>query len=482
MDKSVVNQLKELYKKWSGEEALMVMPLPESGSNRKYFRISGRDHKAVGTFNPDERENNAFLYLSGHLRKYDVYVPEIYQSDLANHIYLQEDLGDTSLFEYQNVLKNESGATDKLKELLKKVIYEMPKFQVRAASDLDFSICYPRAAFDRQSIMWDLNYFKYYFIKLVKVPFYEQDLENDFIKLADFLLEADSQFFLYRDFQSRNIMLKDNKICFIDYQGGRRGALQYDLASFLFEAKTELSPSLREELLEYYLSVLPDYLPQFDRKSFIDHYYGYVLIRIMQALGAYGYRGYFERKPLFLQSIPPALKNLEWVINHIELPVKLPELYKVFRQLVTSRQFDIPLNKEKGLTVLINSFSYKKGGIPPDFSENGGGFVFDCRALPNPGRYPEYKEYTGKDKPVIDFLEKEKEVKNFLENIYLLVDASVENYIDRRFNRLMISFGCTGGQHRSVFAAEKLKQHLMQKYKIGIVLNHTEQADSKNNR
>ena len=474
MDKTVVDHLKILYKKWCGEEALTVTPLPESGSNRQYFRISKKNRTAIGTFSPDERENSAFLYLSGHLRRHNIYVPEIYQTDLANHIYLQEDLGDTSLFEYQNALKIKNGTSGELKELLKKVIYEMPKFQIHAAADLDFSICYPRTAFDRQSIMWDLNYFKYYFIKLVKVPFYEQDLENDFEELTGFLLKADSRFFLYRDFQSRNIMLKDDKICFIDYQGGRRGALQYDLASFLFEAKTELSSSLREDLLEYYLSILPDYLPQFDRKSFIDYYYGYVLIRIMQALGAYGYRGYFERKPLFLQSIPPALKNLEWVISHVELPVKLPELYKIFRQLVKSRQFEIPSNKEKGLTVHIISFSYKKGGIPPDLSENGGGFVFDCRALPNPGRYPEYKEYTGKDKPVIDFLEKEKAVKKFLENICQLVDASVNNYLDRKFTRLMISFGCTGGKHRSVYAAEKLKQHLVEKYDIGIVLNHME--------
>ncbi len=474
MDKIIIKRLKVLFKNWSGEDAAEIILLPESGSNRQYFRILGKNRNAVGTYNPDERENAAFLYLSEHLKKYDVRVPEIYGTDLVGHVYLQENLGNTTLFEYQNKLRTEEGSANKIKAVFRKIIDEMPKFQISAATDMDFSVCYPRSEFDRQSIMWDLNYFKYYFVKLLHISFYEQDLENDFKTFTDFLLNADTDYFLYRDFQSRNIMMKDDRVFFIDYQGGRKGALQYDLASLLFEAKTDLEPSFREELLEYYISVVRNYLPGFDRKKFVEYYYGYVLVRIMQALGAYGYRGYFERKSLFLQSIPLALKNLEWVITHADLPLKIPELYKVFHQLVASRQFNNAVNKENGLTVFINSFSYKKGGIPSDLSENGGGFVFDCRALPNPGRFAEYREFTGRDKPVIDFLEKEEAVNYFLENIYELIDASVDNYLKRSFSRLMVSFGCTGGQHRSVFAAEKLCRHLGQKYNIGIILNHTE--------
>jgi hypothetical protein len=323
--------------------------------------------------------------------------------------------------------------------------------------------------------MWDLNYFKYYFLKLAKVPFNEQELENDFNGFVDFLLTADCNYFLYRDFQSRNVMMVENKPYFIDYQGGRKGALHYDIASILFEAKTKIPADVREELLDHYLVSLNQYLPV-SREVFLKHFYGYVYIRLMQAMGAYGFRGLYEKKELFLQSIPLVLNHLEWLLNNVKLPVQLPELTRVWRYLSESDYIRQLAKIHLKLTVSINSFSYKRG-IPQDDSPNGGGFVFDCRSIHNPGRYDEYKSLTGKDKPVQEFLSKEQEMSDFLNSVYSLIGQSVEKYLQRGFNHLMVNFGCTGGQHRSVFAAENLYQHLNTKFKAGDVevkLRHRE--------
>ncbi len=468
MNKETVTGLKELFKGWCAEDAVLIDSLPESGSARKYFRISGAHSHAIGVYNPDHKENEAFIYLSRHLKKKGVNVPEVWAADMDKHIYLEEDLGDTLLYNY--FLEN-SDDREALLNIYKSVIREMPVLQVNAAKDLDFTVCYPRAAFDRQSMIWDLHYFKSYFLKLTGVRFYEQDLEDDFNALIDYLLQAESTFFMFRDFQTRNIMLHNGKIYFIDYQGGRRGALQYDLASLLFEAKTSLSPEIRDELLGYYVEIFSR-VPEFRAKDFVKYYPGFVLIRMLQALGAYGYRGYFERKHFFLQSIPAAVKNLEWFVIHGNQGIDTPQLLKCFDQIITSSFLSEFEDKSAVLTLRINSFAFKNG-IPPDNTGNGGGFVFDCRALPNPGRLEKYKEYTGKDLCIIEFLGESPEVKAFIRNAYHLVEASVKNYRERNMTDLMVNFGCTGGQHRSVYCAEEVAR-LIQHHDLKVVVRHRE--------
>ncbi|HEX2935695.1 MAG TPA: RNase adapter RapZ, partial [Bacteroidales bacterium] len=382
--------------------------------------------------------------------------------------YLLDDLGDTTLLAYLHEQNYPIEVKPEVIEAYKRVISDLPAIQILGNDGLDYTLCYPRAAFDRQSMMWDLNYFKYYFLKLAKVPFNEQLLENDFETFVNFLLSADCNYFLFRDFQSRNVMLVDGKPHFIDYQGGRKGALHYDIASILFEAKTNLHANLRDELLDYYITAVNKYIPV-TKEAFMEHFYGYVYIRLMQAMGAYGFRGLYEKKELFLQSIPLAINHLEWLLENVTLPVKLPELTKVWQYLADSEHIRHLAKKQTALTVSINSFSYRRG-IPVDESSNGGGFVFDCRAIHNPGRYDEYKPFTGKDVKVQEFFSKETEMDEFLENVFALVDRSMDKYLKRGFTSLMINFGCTGGQHRSVYSAEKLYAHLESKYGKGNVI------------
>jgi hypothetical protein len=321
-------------------------------------------------------------------------------------------------------------------------------------------------------MMWDLNYFKYYFLKLAKVSFDEQLLEDDFQKFCDYLLDVDNNFFLYRDFQSRNIMLKDKDIYFIDYQGGRKGALQYDVASLLYDAKANIPEHIRKQLLKHYIDELQNYI-KIDEQKFIQQYYGYVLIRIMQAMGAYGFRGFYERKEHFLKSIPYAIKNMKYILDNVELPIKIPALLDVLNNVVGSKWLENIGKEKNNLKVRINSFAYKKG-IPGDAKGNGGGFVFDCRGILNPGRIDEFKQLTGKDKRVQEFLENKTGINDFLTNVFVMVDRTVENYLNRNFTDLLVNFGCTGGQHRSVYCAEKLSKHLEDKFDISIILNHRE--------
>ena len=387
--------------------------------------------------------------------------------------YLQEDLGNTTLFDFINTTRENEGFSSEIVNEYKKVLRELPRIQLVAGKDIDYSVCYPREAFDKQSMMWDLNYFKYYFLKLAKIPFDEQALEDDFQAFSNYLLAVDNNAFLYRDFQSRNVMLKDGKVYFIDYQGGRKGALQYDLASLLYDAKANIPEAEREELLEFYLEELSKY-KLIDREKFKSLFGGYVLIRIMQAMGAYGFRGFYEKKEHFLKSIPFALKNLETLLAKNTIQVKLPELFKVLKAVTESVFLKTISPSNDRLTVRISSFSYKKG-IPNDPSGNGGGFVFDCRAIHNPGRYEEFKHLTGKDPQVQKFLEEKSTMADFMSSVLILVKQSVEVYISRGFSHLCVNFGCTGGQHRSVYAAEKLAEYLRNNYPVTVVLQHIEQ-------
>jgi aminoglycoside/choline kinase family phosphotransferase len=467
--------LKNLFQEHFKKDAINYDPLPPSGSYREYYRIKSNEHSAIGVYNNDRKENEAFISFTKQFLSNKLKVPQLYRENLNENIYLLEDLGDETLFSKIVSLRKENNKEERIVDIYKTVLMELPKFQIEAAKEFDYSRCYPRKEFDRQSMLWDLSYFKYYFLKLAKISFNEQLIEDDFQIFTDFLLSADSKYFLYRDFQSRNVMLKDEKPYFIDYQGGRRGPLQYDVASILFDAKAELTFEMRTELLNFYTSLIKN-KHGLDKYDFIEYYKPFILIRILQAMGAYGFRGFYERKSHFLKSIPPALKNMEWLLNNWDTSLKLPHLFKCLELMINSdelRKHSYPLLNESKLTVTVRSFSYKKG-LPADNSGNGGGFIFDCRSIHNPGRYEQYKDQTGKDKDVIDFLKKESDVDKFLENTFNLVDSSVENYITRGFTNLMVGFGCTGGQHRSVYCADEMAKHLHEKYKVNVILLHSE--------
>ncbi len=468
--------LLNLFTNYSGEEASIINPLPESGSNRKYFLISSASAKVIGAYNPDRKENTAFISMSRLFQKHNLNVPIILAENLDKNIYLTEYLGDTTLFSFMSGIRKDNNFPDELVGIYKNVIEALPGFQITAGKDIDYKICYPRESFDRQSMMWDLNYFKYYFLRLAQIHFDEQQLEDDFNTFISYLLSADCNYFLYRDFQSRNIMLKEGILYFIDYQGGRRGALQYDIASLLYDAKADIPEEVRDNLLNFYVEKLNAfYFPNVKnfKNDFLKYYQGYSLIRIMQAMGAYGFRGFYEKKTLFLQSIPYAVRNIQHILDNLILPVKLPALLDVLSKISSSDSIKKIAIQNNVLTVSINSFSYKNH-IPIDESGNGGGFVFDCRAVPNPGREEQYKTLTGKDPQVIKFLDDDNEMKAFINNVFALIDQSVTKYQVRGFTSLMVNFGCTGGQHRSVYSAERLAEHLNNKSNLKIILHHTQ--------
>ncbi len=495
-----MERLKELFAAWSGEPCAECLAIgASSGSSRRYYRLVGIAHQCVGAVADNIPENRAFFAYTRHLHAKGMPVPELYLVDSDERHYLQQDLGDQTLYGLLYEKKQKGGGFDaEMLALYRQALADLAAIQ-QAGADLDFSVAYPRAAFDRRSILWDLNYFKYHFLKLLDIPFDEEPLENDFNTLADYLLSADTGYFLYRDFNPRNIMVVENsklkienslthnnnsqfsilnsQLFYIDYQGGRQGAAQYDVASLLYSAKSDLPDPIRRELLDHYLDVRG--LRGDARRQWTDLYYAYVLIRILQTLGAYGYRGLFQRKPYFLQSIPLAVNNLRTLVQDHPLPIALPEISRIvetFHETSPDNRttFNEPSN-ETALQVSVSSFSYKQG-LPEDRSGNGGGHIFDCRALPNPGRYPEYKTYTGKDRPVIEFLQREDAVATFLDHAEAIVAQSVDKYLERHFTHLSVAFGCTGGQHRSVYCAEQLAARLRQRYPtVNVVVTHREQ-------
>jgi len=464
--------LEKLFERHFHTPAERVQPLQGQlgGSGRRIIRLAGEKFSAIGIRYDVREENIAFLEFSRHFRRHGLPVPEIYAEDLNQGAYLEEDLGDTALFEFLS--KNRDGAevAPQVVEAYRKVVAVLPRFQIEAGRDLNYKRCYPRHSFDRQSIAWDLNYFKYYFLRLAGIPFSEQALEDDFARLTRFLLTADRDYFLYRDFQSRNVMLREGQPFFLDYQGGRKGALQYDIASLLYDAKADLPPELRQQLLDHYLDRLAGFV-DLQREAFMRHYYGYVYVRIMQALGAYGFRGFYERKPHFLQSVPYALKNVRWLLHNAELPIALPALMGAFTSMLGSEKLQSLSSEGNHLTVRIFSFSFHQG-LPKDDSGHGGGFVFDARSIPNPGREERFKNLTGQDAPVIEYLNQQESVHQFLASAMSLIDASVSDYQRRGFKSLMVSFGCTGGQHRSVFLAERMAKHLRGRSGVEVVVRH----------
>ena len=464
-----VETLKKLYTEYVGTEPEEVLELPASGSNRRYYRLSGK-MSIIGAIGESISENDAFIYLDKQFKSKELPVPALYAVSDDRSCYIQEDLGSVMLFDAIEKGRSTSVFSEEEKELLRKTIRKLPSIQFLGADGLDFSNCYPLADFNQRSILWDLNYFKYCFLKATGIDFLEDKLEDDFVRMAEVLIRSSSATFMYRDFQSRNVMIRDGEPWFIDFQGGRKGPYFYDVASFLWQAKAKYPPSLRNELLEEYITALSKYKPV-DRNYFFSQLRHFVLFRTLQVLGAYGFRGYFEKKPHFIQSVPYALENLRELL--CDEFVEYPYLCSVLRKLIDLKQFQDDFSKRQ-LTVKVMSFAYKKG-IPEDSTGNGGGYVFDCRAVNNPGKYDRYKPFTGLDAPVIKFLEDDGEITRFLENVYGLVDASVARYIERKFTNLAVCFGCTGGQHRSVYAAQHLAEHLNKKFGVKVELVHREQ-------
>ena len=463
--------LKQLFQKATGERADSQEQLAVSGSNRKYYRLRSEKHSLIGVEGMSVEENRAFIYMARHFKSKELPVPECLEVSKDEVLYLQEDLGDVLLFDYIKKGRLTGVFTPEEKEVLVRTMEILPQIQVKGAEDFDFSLCYPQPEFNKRSVLWDLNYFKYCFLKATGLEFQENKLEDNFEKLADALLKSETNTFMYRDFQSRNVMIKDGKPYFIDFQGGRKGPVYYDVASFLWQAKAQYGNELRNDLLNAYIGSLKKYMDvnETEFKQTLSHF---VLFRLLQVLGAYGFRGYFEKKPHFLQSIPYALDNLRDLMLQTDFS-EYPYLIQVLREMSDLKQFQ-DVNLHKPLQVKVYSFSYKKG-IPNDDSGNGGGFVFDCRAVNNPGKYERYASLTGLDEPVIEFLEKDGEITHFLDNAYDMVDASVKRYVERRFTNLMVSFGCTGGQHRSVYSAQKMAEHIHKKFGVEVQLIHREQ-------
>ncbi|MBP7796856.1 MAG: phosphotransferase [Elusimicrobiales bacterium] len=468
-----LDDLKELFEETFAEKLSKTENVRADGSNRAIIRLISLERSVIGVWGPDKKENRAFVEFSKHFKSADLNVPEIYAYDEKKQIYLETDLGNQTLFDFLVRKRDSSGFDEELKNYYKKALKHLSLFQTKGLNKFDLNWCYPRKEFDEQSMMWDLNYFKYYFLKLGGIAFDEDKLEDDYKKFVEFIKDANRNFFLYRDFQSRNIMVKDNDLFFIDYQGGRRGFLAYDVAALLYDAKADIPHNIRLELLDYYLG-LPEIKKVITREEFLKYYYMFVYIRIMQAMGAYGLRGFYERKPHFLTSVPYVIKNIEWLLANVELPVKMPELLKVFKRITTStylRQFS-DKNKRLGLNLRIYSFSYRKG-FPPDPEGHNGGFVFDTRCLINPGRIPELSHITGRDDKIKEFLDSDADVKRYYHNCRLIIEQAVENYLKRNFTELYVAFGCTGGQHRSVYMAEKLFNDFSKKENVTCHLNHT---------
>jgi aminoglycoside/choline kinase family phosphotransferase len=451
--------------------------IPLSGGDRRYFRFYTSKNSYIGCYNENIKENEVFFYYTNHFRAIDVPLPEILAIDSDRKIYILEDLGKASLL---NNLEAK-GLCDEVFDLYKKSLKELARMQILGAKDLDFDKALTAKEFGKQAILSDLLYFKYYFVDTLKIPYDKQQLLDDFDALATYLTRTEYKMFMFRDFQSRNIIVNGGKVSFIDYQGGMKGALQYDVASLLWQAKADLPENWKNELLEYYISVIDELLPTpVQKEVFVSQYNGYVVIRMLQVLGAYGFRGLFERKAHFLTSIPLALRNLKWFLSNRKVGLIVPTLDDILSQItsdeVIQRFEPKKADENTPLVVKIKSFSYKKSGIPKDETGNGGGFAFDCRGILNPGRYEPYKTLTGRDKEVIDFLEQQTKMPDFMNNIYNIVDISVEDYMARGFDSLAINFGCTGGQHRSVYAAEQTARHLRNKYKVKVELEHVEQG------
>ncbi len=476
---SIENQLRILYRQTFKSEAISIEAIINSGSPRKYFRICGEKVNVIGTFNELIEENKAFFSMARSLRKSGFNVPEILAVSEDEIMYLQEDMGDISLFSKIQSSRNDDDFIDNIEPLYKKALEHLVRLQVVGNDYVDYSKAWPAERFDKLTILADLNYFLYYFVKQQPdLAINEYQLQQEFDLLASVIADVPADYFMYRDFQSRNILLFNNNLYFIDFQGGRKGPLQYDLVSLLYQVKAALPQEKRNDLTDFYLETLKQHT-QIDESLFRKELPYFIYSRLMQVLGAYGFRGLIQGKQHFIESIPYAICELEKQLKINPLPINLPVLNGLLKAIIELKaKYPVPvLNAKNGLKIVINSFSFLKGGIPRDDSGNGGGFVFDCRILPNPGRFPEYAMLTGLDQKVINFLEKEAEVHSFMNHVKQIINQAVVNYKSRNFSNLMFNFGCTGGQHRSVFCASKVSQWLKIEFPdCEVITRHIEQS------
>lgn len=450
-----------------------IVLLPQSGSDRRYFRITSAASTYIAAYNTNIQENETFIYFTGQFLSKGLQVPAVLAVNDEKNAYLLQDLGTVSLL---NVLEKE-GYTPAVKALFAESLSQLARLQVIGDVGLDYNHCLTAKEFGQQAIMSDLLYFKYYFLDTLQAPYDKQAMLADFTALANYLTHTEYKFFMFRDFQSRNIMMVGNTPYFIDYQGGMKGAPQYDAASMLWQAKANLPDDWKQSLLEGYMDALDELLPKkIDRTIFTGQYDGYVLIRLLQVLGAYGFRGLFERKAHFLSSIPMGLRNLKWFIENRQIGIYVPEFKKMLefavQDAIIARFEPQKASVDSPFTVDIKSFSYIKNGYPKDETEHGGGFIFDCRGILNPGRIDMYKTQSGRDKEVMDYLEQQTKMPAFLNSVFDMLDITVEDYLKRGFDHLTVNFGCTGGQHRSVYAAEQTARHLRNKYNIKTNVQH----------
>src|SRR5258705_3026797 len=446
----IIDQVKQLYKEWKGQEPVSLDVLPISGSERRYSRLHSKEDSVIGTYGANIKENETFIYFSKHFQKKNLPACNILAVNNESTAYLQEDFGDISLLQQLETL----GYVDVAYQLFKLSLEKLAELQVKGDEGLNYNLCLTNAEFGKQAIMADLLYFKYYFLDALRRPYDKQKLLDDFEALSNYLTHTEYKYFMFRDFQSRNILItspfeggKGDAAHFIDYQGGMKGAPQYDVASMLWQARANLPDDWKENLLVDYMDAFENLIhAPLDRNIFRSQYNGYVLIRLLQVLGAYGFRGLFERKAQFLTSIPLALNNLKSFLQNQSIGIAVPEFIKVLAMCVSQEVVEeftpLQANEQTPLVVTISSFSYKNGQ-PQDASGNGGGFVFDCRGLLNPGRFEEFKTLHGRDKSVMDFLERQTKMNEFLNSVFDIVDLTVEDYIRRGFGRLMVSFGCT---------------------------------------
>jgi len=476
-----MDRLYRLFEDKFRSRPFSVIPIAGSASPRNYYRMTGETGKCVGVIGTDRKENMAFLALAVHFRSKNIPVPEVYAVSEDSMAYIQEDLGDEVLLDmYMNGRK--TGNAGKYESLFIKTVTMLPDLQFKGAEGLDFSVCHPQQEFSYRTVMFDLNYFKYCFLKPTGLEFDAMCLQDDFEKFAEDLVgcslsgeaRGQSRTFMYRDCQARNVMIRDGAPYFIDFQGGMQGPVYYDVASFIWHARAGYDDELKGRMLDAYLDALSAYV-KVDRTRFMADMRLFLLFRYLQVLGAYGFRGWVEQKANFVVSIPEVIKCLTRLLQ--EPFDRYPYLMSVLKDIVALPELSEKRNDERGkLLVTIYSFSFKKG-IPRDPSGNGGGYVFDCRSIHNPGRYEPYKALTGTDEPVIRFLEEDGEVSEFMEHVYSMVDSHVKTYVSRGFSNLMVSFGCTGGRHRSVYCADHLADHLSEKYPdIDICLIHREQG------
>lgn len=460
------------YKLAFGAPPESCMALTAQGSSRQYFRLTGPE-TVIGTLGSDLRENRAFIYLSNLLSSKGLPVPRVRAVSADGFCYFQDDLGDISLYD---LISNRGLSDPELNDLLSKTMHILASVHATDLAGMDWSVCFPRPEMDRRAILWDLNYFKYCFLKPTGIEFDEEKLENEFQYLCALIESQPLKGLMLRDFQSRNVMIHRNRPWIIDFQGARRGPLLYDLASFLWQARIALPDDMRMELAEGYICELRAR----GKEVGSDWKYNLLvmaLFRMLQVLGAYGFRGLQQHKAQFVTSIPAALQNALSLLDSLA-DSNLSYIRTLIQRVAELPQFQHP-EKSGKLKVKVYSFSYKKG-IPEDFTGNGGGFVFDCRAVHNPGRYDEYKQLTGRDKPVIDFLENDGEILDFLRSCAELVDRSVARYIKRGFTDLSVSFGCTGGRHRSVYSAEWMAHHIADHFDCDVQLIHRERGITEN--